>query len=170
MQVTSETKFAAFQPFVKYLKKGELDKIRKQAPFAVIGRDGYLSLTIADFNAIAMHGDLSRFTNGKTDFDITVYDYYTIEGLHDFFEGFAKDLEKFAMKPDAKEQKAQNACYKVGVVESMLIFVRDYFGLRSFAEAERVTLADLLIARKDAYNKAAFEKAYQAQFKNTKRR
>jgi hypothetical protein len=170
MQITSDTLYIAFQPFEKFLKKGEIEKIKKQAPFAVIGKDGYMSLTIADFNAIALHGDLSRFLDGRAENTLTVFEYYTLAGLKDFFEGYAKSLEKLAVKPTAKESAAQAACLKVGIVEGMLIFARDYFGLQSFAAAEKVTLAELLMARKDAYNKAIFERALTAQYQKNKKK
>lgn len=169
MVVNSDTLWIAFAPFEKYLQAGERERLQKAAPLAVIGSDGYLSLTIADFNRVAMHGDWRSLVSSKEEYEMTVFEFYTIAGLKDFFEGYARDLERFTMKPDTKEKKAQSACYKVGAVESMLVFAREYFGLHSFHEAERVTLADLLVARKDAYNKAAFQKAYQAQFNSKKK-
>lgn len=164
MTIDKDTKYIAFAPFEKCLQAGEVDRLKKAAPIAVIGRDGYLSLTIADFNALAIHGDLSVILRGKSELELSVFEWYTLQGLKDFFEGYAKDLEKFAVKGDAKEQRAQAACYKSGAVESMIVFAREYFGLKSFAEAEQVTLAELLLARKYTYNKVMFSKALQAQY------
>lgn len=170
MVVNEQTKWLAFQPFERYLQKGEVERLKAVAPQAVFGRDGYLSLTIADFNQIAMHGDLTGVLGNRSELELTVFEWYAISGLKEFFEQFAKDLEKFIVKADAKEERAAAACYKTGVVEGMLIFAREYFELHSFAEAERVTLADLLLAKKDTYNRAMFERAYQAQFKRDKRK
>ena len=57
---------------------------------------------------------------------------------------------------------AASVCYPVEFGESLLLFSREYFQLHSFKEASNINLADLLIAKKDAYNKAAFERAYTA--------
>jgi hypothetical protein len=42
--------------------------------------------------------------------------------------------------------------------EGMLVFVRAYFGLKSFGEAENVTIGDYLLAKKDEYNSTIFQR------------
>lgn len=159
MKVTNDTLWLAFAPCVEYLKQGELDKITKAAPNAVIGNGGYYVLTIAQLAAIINHNDVSVIVDKDED-DYTVYEYYTIQGLRNWFELFVKQVEKLTIPTTAQEREASQACHEVTFIESLLLFAREYFSLHSFREAEEMTLADVLLAKKDAYNKAAFQKAY----------
>lgn len=152
----------------RLLKDGEEERLQQAAPVAVIGAGGYYSLTIAQWHGITKQ-DLSVISDRLTDKTrCTVYDYYTIKGLSAFVDSYIKQLERFAVKPDAAETAAQRACYDVTATEGMLIFAREYFGLQSFAAAEQVTLGDFLLAKKDTYNKTMFQKAYTAQLNKRK--
>lgn len=49
--------------------------------------------------------------------------------------------------------------YPMTMAEGLLVFARRYFGCRSFSEAERLTLGEWLMAKKDDYNRIAAEQA-----------
>lgn len=164
MKVTNDTLFATFQPIIKCLKSGEVEKIKQAAPVAVIGAGGYYDLTIAQWNAITAHNDLSCISEKMTDpLRCSVYEYYCAMGLADFIKSYCDALKNLTLSPDAKEQAAQRQCKQMTPTEGLLIFARKYFGLHSFRDAEQVTLGELLLAKKDAYNEAAFQKAYSKQ-------
>ena len=65
------------------------------------------------------------------------------------------------------EIRAQKTCLKVSVAEGILLFVREYFSLHSFGEAENLPLSDYLIAKKDNYNKVMAQREY-AKIQNEK--
>ena len=91
---------------------------------------------------------------------ITVFRVYWYKGLAEFLKTYLNLLKNFVVKESPEESMASKACYPVEFGESLLIFSREYFQLHSFKEAANINLADLLIAKKDAYNKSAFERAY----------
>ena len=159
MKVQNDTLWLVFSPCIPYLQPGEMDKIIEAAPHAVIGAGGYYDLTIAQLAAIVNHNDTTCIVN-KADEELTVYEYCTIKGLKEWFEKFVKQIKTLTIPATDQEQRASRACLEVSFVESLLLFARQYFGLHSFREAEQVTLGDVILAKKDAYNKEVFQKAY----------
>jgi len=79
-------------------------------------------------------------------------------GFADYMENFSKMFERMTLRGTAEQQQAQMVCLRVGFEESVLVFLQDFFGLHSFKEAEDITVNEYLIAKKSAYNKAAFER------------
>lgn len=84
--------------------------------------------------------------------------YIWAMGFADYMENFSKMLERMTLRGTAEQQQAQMVCLRVGFEESVLVFLQDFFGLHSFKEAEDITVNEYLIAKKSAYNKAAFER------------
>lgn len=161
----------SFQPMLKCLDDEQIEKVRAAAPEAVLGAGGFYSLTIAQWNRLTTHKDLSVISDKMLDpLKCNVFEYYTLEELPKFIDKYIKQLERFTLKPDAAEEAAQQVCFKVSPTEGLLLFAREYFGLHSFADAEKVTLGELLLAKKDTYNKQAFQKAYSKQLNNKHKR
>lgn len=117
-------------------------------------RDPY-TLTLAEFFACA-DGDFGCIIKDVTNPS-------TGEALWlDVFKVFMTDLGNILKKlviPQTPEQKQASAnCLPVEWQEGMLVFVRAYFGLKSFTEAENVTIGDYLLAKKDEYNTTIFQR------------
>lgn len=170
MKIDNSTLWQTFCLIEPHIKADDLQQVKDNAPAAVIGKGGYYALTIAQWHAITAGRIEDVFGEKiKDPLQLTAYEYYTITGLKAFAENYVKQLERFSVKSDTNEQAAQAVCFKVTMTEGLLIFAREYFGLHSFAEAEQITLADLLLAKKDTYNKTMFQKAYTAQMQRKKR-
>lgn len=139
-----------------------LCEIRTAAPAVVLGSGGYYSMTLGQFGALLQGAEpLKVFARGTLE-DLTVFEYYTIQGLADFIRGYVDNLVKFTVKPQADEP---TAAVPMSAAEGLLVFARNYFGLHSFAETEQLTLADILIAKKDTYNQVMAQRAYAAKLK-----
>lgn len=69
-------------------------------------------------------------------------------------------MQDFALKETAESRQAARGLPQFNETEGLLVFVREYFGLHNFTEAEEVTLADVFLAKKDAFIKASFERNY----------
>lgn len=80
--------------------------------------------------------------------------------LKAFMEVFLQTLQDFTMKETPESRQAARGLPSFNETEGLLVFVRDYFGLKSFTEAEEMTLADVYLAKKDSYIKASFERNY----------
>lgn len=148
-----------FAPFVGLLKAGEEAKLMLKAEEYYLGGGGWWSISVGDFIKIA-DGDASFFgVDLDGDADITVLAFYGIKAFKGFVAEFLKVAESLTPPQSAKAHKASSACLPMTLAEGMLVFVREYFGLKSFSEAERVPLSDYIIAKKDAYNKAVYQQA-----------
>jgi len=117
---------------------------------------------IEDF-ALMSVGQLIRITNGDVSFldikdDGTIFQVLFARELKNYIDRFIKTYSSFSMPQTIDEKSASSKCQDCTFGESLLIFVRDYFGLQSFESAEQIKLAEVLIAKKDAYNNDVFKK------------
>ena len=114
----------------------------------------FYELTIAQLIRMS-DGDLSEFEikdNGK------VFEVLFVRELSKFVEQYINILNSYTLPQSADEKAASSKCQTMTFGEGVLVFARSYFALHSFEEAERITLAELLLAKKDAYNSAVFQK------------
>lgn len=88
--------------------------------------------------------------------DMTIAEYMWVCGFAEFVEKFGKALEKLTPKATADERQANSVCLPTTFDEAMMVFLRDYFGLRSFDECGKITLSQLLVAKKSEYNKIMY--------------
>lgn len=151
MVVTINTKYSEIAESEQFMTDATKQQLT-DAACSVFGDPWQLS--IGDFVQLA-GGDLSRLGEMT---DPTVMQIYWINAFKAFVADFEKALQGLSMPKDAQEIAAEECLRKVSMAEGMVVFVRSYFGLHSFAEAEKVTMLDYLIAKRDAYNQAAYSK------------
>ena len=158
MNITKETSYTDFAlEEEEFIDEETEDKII-EASKEVYG--DYYDLTIENLIDFTTEG--TDAYDELMDEKITVFRVYWFKGLSEFLKTYLNLLKNFVVKESPEESIASKACYPVEFGESLLIFAREYFGLHSFKEASQITLSDLLIAKKDAYNKSVFEKTYTA--------
>ena len=117
-------------------------------------RDPY-TLTLAEFFACC-DGDFGCVV--KDTKEPTTGEVLWLEMFQSFVADFGKILERLVIQQTPEQKQASANCLPVEWQEGMLVFVRSYFGLKSFAEAEKVTIGDYLLAKKDEYNTAIFQR------------
>lgn len=110
----------------------------------------FIKLVNGDFDAVKN----DTIENGG----LTIFGKLFIQSATEFIEKWANNYAKLTPTQTALEQQASAVCLKSTFAESLLIFARTYFGLKSFAEAEEIGIADLLLAKKDTYNEAVFRR------------
>lgn len=152
MEITETTLYTEFAPYEEYVSKEDMAKIDKAA-LDMYGN--FTDMTIEKF------AELTQLTPEKAmkEYD-TVFKVRWLLQFKDFVEQFSKTISNFSLKPTPMEASASSVCFEVTMLESMLVFSRDYFGLKSFSEAAKTTLGDYLIARKADYNSKAFERRF----------
>ena len=114
-------------------------------------------------------GDLSK-SYGALAFDLSddksaAAVFQAINAIKAHMDDFGKLLEQYQVPLTGKEQAAATGLPEYNETEGLLVFARNYFGLKSFTEAERVTLADVLLAKKDAYITAMYERNLNKQYR-----
>lgn len=157
MRIDKETKYFAVAPLLRCLPTEKIKEIEQKAVECVLGADGFMGLTIGQLIRL-MNSDITAIIGTKDPNEITVFDYYTINQIRTFVDDYIGKLEGLNPIPTNEERAAQKICLKVSAAEGFLLFAREYFGLHSFSDAEKVTLADFLIAKKDVYNKAMYQR------------
>lgn len=135
------------------LKEDSKDAL-KTAAMSLYG--DYEGVTIGSIAEISETGDLSSVFGSH--FRNTWGQVVWMLGLKDFVQGLPDTLLALSPKMDADEQRACDGLLESTLGESLLVFARSYFGLHSFGEAERITIGDVLIAKKAVYNDTTFQK------------
>lgn len=149
MRIDKTTKYREFEPIEKYVP----DSQKKAITNAAESLYGCMyDLEFGEFWNVA-NGDLSRL--GGLD-DPTVFQMYWLKRFDEFTKEFAETLNKLSTKQNADEKRAAEGCLKISWGESVLVFLQKFFGLKSFKEAEKITIGELLIAKRAQYNDDLF--------------
>ena len=150
MRISEDTRLADVCALLPYLRDGEEGRLCKAAEARKVPA-GWWSVTIGEFVKMSS-GDFSPY--GVTlDDNAKVLDYYFIKAFAGFVEEFTRVAGNLTPKGGIP------LAYPMTMAEGLLVFARRYFGCRSFLDAERLTLGDWLMAKKDDYNRIAAEQA-----------
>lgn len=149
MRIDKNTKYREFEPIEKYVQDSQKKAITNAAE-SVYGC--MYDLEFGEFWNVA-NGDLSRLGSLE---DPTVFQRYWLKRFEDFTKEFAETLNKLSVKQTTDEKRAAEGCLKVSWGESVLVFLQKFFCLKSFKEAEKITLGEILIAKRAQYNDDLF--------------
>lgn len=157
MKIDAKTKWQEVEPIYAILKDADIEALKDTA-LRLHGVNGdFYTLTIEQFLTIS-GGDLKAFNLRG---DGTAYERIFIDELQAFLRDYINRLTSYSVPQTSDEQIAGKVCMEVTTGEGLLIFARSYFGLKSFEEAGKLTLAELLIAKKDNYNNIVYQRELQ---------
>lgn len=153
MRINSKTKYWRLQPVEKFLTPESVQELKSAAEKEF---GSMYDLTFADFwnccnDDFSILGDMSN---------PTVLQVYWAKRFVDFLDEFGKTMKKLEMQPTEDERAAANGLIKLTWGECVLVFLRDYFGLKSFKEAEKITIGELIIAKRAQYNQDKFRRNF----------
>lgn len=152
MQVTCITKYSEFEDKEKYLTEKSVQDLKTQAEEIfgkVYGLDFDTFRECYDGNFEAVLGSMS---------EPTVLQVYWIKRFRDVSEEFAKAVKTMTLPQTADELAASKGLISMTWDESILVFCQQFFGLHSYKEAGKLTLGEILIAKKAAYNREKFQR------------
>lgn len=152
MLITEKTKYEEFQAVERYVSKSSVQGIYEAAEqkFGNMYNLEFGSFwECANGNYSEVLGDIS---------EPTVLQVYWKKRFEKFVEEFAAQLKSMILPQTSEEIQASEGLLKIGWDEGMLVFVREFFGLHSFKEAERITIGEILIAKRAAYNRDKFQR------------
>lgn len=160
MRITPETLYTkSFERNERYFRASDIEAIEHASekyygPICDLAFADYWAIANGDKDALfAVLGDMSR---------PTIFQTFWVRAFRKYTETFSDALKRFSIPQTLQEKTAADSCAPVGFAEGILIFARSYFGLHSFREAERITMGEILIAKKAAYNDAIFRKKLSA--------
>ena len=151
MRITDRTLYATIEPLEKYFRK-EMTAELKQA--AEVKYGAMYDLEFATFWACA-GGDFSHMGDMRNP---TVLQVYWVKRFGEFVEEYTKALKGLALQPTADEKKAADGLLQTTWGEGILVFLQQWFGLKSYKEAEKITMGELLIAKRAQYNQDLFRR------------
>ena len=152
MLITAKTKYREIAEAEKYFTPQSVEDLKRAA------ENTYTSmydLTFAGFHACA-NGDFSGVLGDMT--DPTVLQVYWCKRFADFVKTFADMMQKMQLPQTPEEKRAENGLLQTDWAESVLVFLKDYFGLRSFREAEAITVGEILIAKRARFNEDTYRR------------
>lgn len=152
MRITEKTKYKEIAGIEQYFTPKTVAAIKEKAE----QRFGAMyDLTFAQFYACSNDDFADMLGDAK---EPTVLQVYWRKRFDEFVKEFTETLKKFTVPHTPEEEQAAAAMIKTDWAEGMLVFIRNYFGLQSFRAAEQITMGEILIAKKAAYNEAIFRK------------
>lgn len=154
MRITETTKYKDVEQVAQFFDEGT-NKELKEAAEKKYG--AMYDLPFVEFYACA-NGDFERL--GDTS-EPTVLQVYWLKRFEEFIEEFVGAINNLTVRPTPEEEQASEGIPKSNWAESILIFTRGYFGLHNFKEAERITIGEILIAKKAAYIEAMYRRRLQ---------
>lgn len=152
MQITEATKYAEFEPVEKYVTKKTAQGLFESA------EEKFGKMYDLEFGTFWQCGN-DNFAEVLGDMrEPTVLQVYWKKRFEKFVEEFASTLKAMTLTQTAEEIQAAEGLLKISWDEAILVFVRDYFGLHSFKDAERITMGEILIAKRATYNREKFQR------------
>jgi len=152
MLITAQTKYSEIADTEKYFTQQSVEDLKR---FSEEAYTSMYDLTFATFHACA-NGDFSDVLGDIT--DPTVLQVSWCKRFADFVKEFADALQKMQLPQTADEKRAAKGLLKTDWAESMLVFLQDFFGLRSFKEAEKITIGEILIAKRARFNEETYRR------------
>lgn len=163
MIVTRDTKYAEFKDFEKFLDDESIANLKRAAEVEFVPM---YEMTFVQF--LQACEDTTTII-GKKD-NPTVLQVYWEKRFEEFKKEFEEKIKSTNVPPTKEAALAAKDLPAQTFAEGILVFGRQYFGLHNFREAEQLTLGDIIIARKDAYNTAIFQRRLNAiQMANIKK-
>ena len=105
---------------------------------------------------------------------VTVLDVVRVRNAVDtYMKEFAATCKTYSVAQTPLEQQAAAGLLQTSIIESMLMFAREYFGLPNFGEAEKITLLEYKLAKKHVFISQTYErkkaKLYESAAKSKRR-
>ena len=163
MEIRHDTLYRDVFAALQHMRPGEEAKLIAAAAAYHLGEGGWWGIEVGAF-VKATRGDFADL-GVEMDNNITCYGFYLVKGFGAFVDEFLKVAKNTTPPATPGEAGLTAGCYQIQLDEAMLVFCRRYFGLRSFHEAEHITLSEWLIARRDEYNRIICERNSMKKYK-----
>lgn len=167
MKIDANTKYDDFRRWEPFLEDGQAEAIGKAAVRLRFGDDGFWAMTLGDLFE-TLGGNTQRLTWGVA--PDSVFAVYLVKAFTEFIEDFIGKLKSLTLPQTSDSIKASQGCLGCTFDESVYVFCREYFNLKTFGDVERLKVADLIMAKKDTYNKGIVDRNMAAGLKKGARK
>lgn len=152
MLITEATKYKDFRNIEKYVSEKSVQSLCAEAEKQF---GGMYDLEFGSFWECS-NGNFERVLGDLK--EPTVLQVYWMKRFEKFVEDFAGQLKALTIAQSTDEQRASVGLLELSWAEATLVFLQNYFGLHNFKDAERITIGEILIAKRAAYNRDKFHR------------
>jgi len=163
LEINNRTKWYEFKGKVPDAQLNMfIEQIQKE--YTVCHPFDFNQLTIGQF-AELLECKLPRVLHSELcNLGVTVFQVVAVRNAVDKFMKFFNNIhEQYKVPQTAAEQVASAGLLQPSIIEAMLIFTRQYFGLHDFGAAERITLLEYLLAKKHTFITESFQRRHHAE-------
>lgn len=156
MQITKRTKLKHLLPLLA--DKERIDSVLEQIDEYPLKKD-VISMTVGEFSEIVLEEE--KFISDLLRPNERVYKALgRLKNYKRQMKQLLDWIKKFNVKQSADEKQAAIGIDFPGMMSRMLLTVTQYFGLKSFKEAESVPLADWLLILQDQSTSIQYQRNY----------
>lgn len=167
MKIDRSTRYDEFSVFEPMLADGEVERLQEVAVRDRYGGDGFYAMTLGDMFTV-LSGNVRPLTWGVS--PDSVFAVYRVRAFTDFIGKLIERLKSLTLPPTAEQVSNARGCIPSQFDESIYVFCRRHFGLTGFADVERLKVADLIMAKKEAYNDAVVDRNIAESLKKGSKR
>ena len=162
LKIDKHTKAQILQVVGGELSAESEAQIMQEACKCYLPNGDWWCISVGQFCDLAK-GDVLTLGVADDDRD-SLYALYLLKSFARFAETLGDALERMSVPQSEQDKAILRNLPKQTIEEAMLIFVRGYFNLKSFDDATKIKMLDFLIAKKDTYTKAMFEKSRAEEY------
>lgn len=159
LKIDRNTKYDDFATFEGVLADGEEARLKDAAVRDLYGSQGFMAMPIKDLTDV-LQGD-----NTPLRIDGTVFGVYRHKAAVEWFAQFVDTLQRLTLPPTPEQTRQTQGTMPATIDKAIYFFLRSFFRLHGYAEADNLTVADLLLAKEEAYNAAVVERNISNQLK-----
>lgn len=152
MQIKEFEKYAEFADKEKYLTEKSVKKLKEAA------EEKFGKVYALEFDTFRECYDGNFDTVLGNMQDPTVLQVYWQKRFADVVQEFVKAVKNMTLPQTADELTASKGLLSMSWDESILVFCQQFFALHSYKDAGKLTLGEILIAKKAAYNREKFQR------------
>lgn len=141
-------------PFVELFSDEQRKAIKDAAVRDRFGDAGFYGLTVGQLTTVLSGDPRPLFDSGGR----TVFDMARVTAFSEWLDEFIGTLGRLTLPPTAEGMTLQSGTLKSTFEESVYTFCRSYFNLASFEACDRLKVSELLLAKKDDYNRAVVDR------------
>ena len=164
LRVDRHTTVTEFAPFLGCVTADDLDRLRRRAVEDKYGEAGFAAMTVGDLTTVLGGDPRPLYQSGGR----TVFDWFRVEAFQSWIDEFAATLKRLTLPSTPESVRLSSGVLPSEFSESVYVFCRSYFNLRSFEDADSLKVSEYLLARKDDYNRQAVDRNVAAAMKGGK--
>ncbi len=154
-----------FAPFLACVKAEDMERLRRRAVEDKYGEAGFAAMTVGELTTVLGGDPRPLYQSGGR----TVFDWCRVEAFQSWVDEFSATLKRMTLPSTPDSVRLSAGVMPSEFVESVYIFCRGYFNLKSYEEADRLKVSEYLLARKDDYNRQVVDRNVAASMKGGKR-